>query len=596
MCITVFRNAAIIAAITVQASCGNADKTIAQSSSPGSAFEHKSSSTSEVTGPNVLLIVADDLGFSDLGAFGGEIETPNLDALAFSGIRMTGFYAMPNCSPTRSMLLTGQDNHTAGMGAMAEAIPAAFPFLMGKPGYEGYLIPQTTTIAEKFSEAGYRTMMSGKWHLGYEKDHQPSAHGFERSFVLLEGGGDHFGYGQNGDPALEPVRYTENGLPAEYPVGVYSSDFYASQLIEYLSADEEDDRPFFAYLAFTAPHWPLQAPEALIAKYEGRYDAGPEALRIERLTRMKDLGLLEDSVLSANLEELADWKALGEDQRKIQSRKMEIYAAMVDSLDQNVGKVIQHLRESGELENTVVFFMSDNGAEGIDQDSLIKRSSNTTPTEFRAQVMATIEANNTDLSRMGSKDSFLTYGDQWAKAAAAPFRDFKSETNDGGIRVPAFITGPEIKGNRIVGSLLSVRDIMPTTLDLAGIPYDVSLTTPTKINDDINAPIAKSWLPILSSSTDSVRTKSDALAWELHMRRAVRLGDWKAVYEKDDPARANDPKAPSSWKLFNMKIDAGESQDVRADHPAEFERLMSVWDVYAEENGVFIPGGSSQNE
>ena len=596
MSMTVFRNFAIVAATAIQTSCAPADQTIKQSNSPKPTVERSSTSNSEVTSPNVLLIVADDLGFSDLGAFGGEIETPNLDALALSGIRMTGFYAMPNCSPTRSMLLTGRDNHSAGLGAMAEAIPTAFPFLIGKPGYEGFLLPQTTTIAEKFSEAGYRTMMTGKWHLGHKKEHQPSEHGFEKSFVLLDGGGDHFGYGQNGDPALEVVSYTENGLPAEYPVGAYSSDFYATRLIDYLNEDDEDDRPFFAYLAFTAPHWPLQAPEALIAKYQGRYDAGPEALRIERLKRMKELGLLDDSILSANIAALVDWNVLSEEKRKIESRKMEIYAAMVDALDQNVGKVIQHLKELGEYENTIIIFLSDNGAEGVDQNFLIRRSSGTTPTEFRAQVLATIETRNTNLSQMGSKDSFLTYGDQWAQAAAAPFRDFKGETNDGGVRVPAFITGPGIKGGRVVGSLLSVRDIMPTALDLTNIPYDVSLTTPTKINNNINAPKAKSWLPILSGSADSVRTQDDAMAWELHMKRAVRLGDWKAVYEKDDPARANDPKAPSSWKLYNMKIDAGESKDVRADHPVEFERLMAVWDFYAEENGVFVPGASPNNE
>lgn len=540
--------------------------------------------------PNVLLIVADDLGYSDLGAFGGEIDTPNLDALAMSGLRLTNFYAMPNCSPTRSMLLTGKDNHAVGMGAMAEAMPTAFPFLIGRPGYEGYLKPETTTIAEKFSEAGYRTMMTGKWHLGDTPEQQPSEHGFDKSFVLLGGGGDHFGYGQNGDPALEPVEYTQDGKTATYPVGTYSSDFYAEQLIDYVGTKDSDNRPFFAYLAFTAPHWPLQAPQDLIAKYEGRYDAGPEALRNDRLARMKTLGLIENSISVSDLAPLGDWNSLDENQRAIGARKMEIYAAMVDSLDQNVGKVLAHLRATGEYDNTVIIFMSDNGAEGIPQGPLIGRSSNSTLPENKAQVMATIGAGNVDLAKMGTKDSFLTYESGWAQAAMAPFRDYKGYTDDGGIRVPAFIAGPGINGQRITDSLLSVRDIMPTTLDLSDIDYDPSLTTPSVTRNGVNAPTAKSWVPILTGQSDSVRSTDDAMAWELHLRRAVRMGDWKAVYEKDNPAMARNPKAPSSWKLFNLQSDPGESKNVRKENPEVFERLMTAWEIYAEENGVFVPG------
>lgn len=583
---TLIRSSIVLFVIAFQVACGSNDPSPADA--PGTQISNAPR--------NVLLIVADDLGYSDLGAFGGEIDTPNLDALAMSGIRFTSFYAMPNCSPTRAMLLTGKDSHAVGMGAMAEAIPTAFPFLIGRPGYEGYLRPETTTIAEKFSEAGYYTVMTGKWHLGHKPEQQPSEHGFEQSFVLLDGGGDHFGYGQNDDPALEMVSYTENGELAEYPVGTYSSDFYAARLIDYLSADKGEDRPFFAYLAFTAPHWPLQAPKSLIAKYEGRYSAGPAALRNERLQRMKDLGLLDDATLSANLLPLDDWDTLSEEERAIESRKMEIYAAMVDSLDQNVGKVINHLKQTGQFEDTIIIFMSDNGAEGIDQNQLIRRSANSTPEEFRADILAKIAERNIDLELMGGKDSFLTYGDQWAQAAAAPFKDYKGQTDEGGIRTPAFITGPGIVGERVVGGLLSVRDIMPTALDVANISYDESLTTPSVTIDTVNVPTAKSWVPILSGSADEVRTKNDAMAWELHLQRAIRLGDWKAVFNADDPTGANDPNIQPSWKLYNLKSDAGESQDVRDEHPEVFERLMSAWNAYADENGVFAPSGQSKAE
>ena len=539
--------------------------------------------------PNILLIVADDLGFSDLGAFGGEIETPNLDALATSGIRLTNFYAAPNCSPTRSMLLTGQDNHSVGMGAMAEAL-RSFPMLQGQPGYEGYLDPETTTIAEALSDAGYRTFMTGKWHLGNQPELQPPAHGFDRAFVLLQGGADHFGAGQNGGPALQPATYTEDGRPAQFPVGAYSSDFFAQHLVEYLTEDDESDRPFFAYLAFTAPHWPLQAPKALIAKYQGRYDAGPDALRSARLRRMKELGLLNDASLSAKLVGLDDWAALSDEQRKIQSRNMEIYAAMVDSIDQNVGRVLDHLRATGEYDNTVVIFMSDNGAEGIAPGALIGRTSNSTPPQHKAAVLATIAAANSDLSRMGMTESFITYGSQWAQAASAPFRRFKGEIEEGGVRVPAFVSGPGVKGERIIDSPLSVRDIMPTLLDISNTPHDEGPKGEVVRVGDISMPSAKSWKPILDGSAEAVRSDTDALAWELHLKRGVRVGDWKAVYGKEAAAHTGDPKAPSSWKLYDLSVDAGESHDVSAENADMLQRLVSLWDTYAQENGVFVPG------
>lgn len=538
--------------------------------------------TADATRPNVLLIVADDLGFSDLGAFGGEIETPNLDALATAGVRFTSFYTAPTCSPTRSMLMTGKDSHSVGMGAMAEALPT-FKLLQNRVGYEGYLNPETTTIAEKFAAANYRTVMTGKWHLGLKPEHQPSAHGFELSFALSQGGGDHYGVGQNGSAAMQPISFTENGQPATYPVGVYSSDFFATQMIEYLSPQEGDERPFFAYLAFTAPHWPLQAPKDIIAKYEGKYDAGPAAIRAARLQRMRAKGLLDDATLDAKLVELADWTGLSPEQRAASSHNMEIYAAMIDSLDQNVGRVLDHLRETGEFDNTVIVFMSDNGAEGIELRALMGRTSNSTLPEHKSTVMAAMNAGNADPEKAGTSDSFLTYGDQWSQAGMAPFREDKSSTEEGGIRAAAFVSGPGVKGDRIFDGPLSVRDIMPTTLDMAGISHDVA--APKVLEGGINAQVEKSWVQMLSGETDEVRTENDAMAWELHLKRAVRLGDWKAVYliEKG--------KKPA-WRLYNLESDAGESLDVSGDHPDVVKRVNTVWDAYAEENGVVTVGGS----
>lgn len=573
-----FSRVLLLSAVAWLCACGSGDPRTENQEAPSSPNAR----------PNILLIVADDLGFSDLGAFGGEIDTPNLDSLAFSGVRFTGFYTAPNCSPTRSMLLTGKDNHKVGLGVMGEALPS-FPMLQGRPGYEGFLDPNTPTIAEKFSEAGYRTMMTGKWHLGEAPEHQPPQHGFQKSFVLLGGGGDHFGYGQNGEPALEPIQFTEDGLRATYPVGDYSSDFFADQMINYLEETAEDRQPFFAYLAFTAPHWPLQAPKELIAKYEGRYTDGPEALREMRLKQMAELGILDGVIGKSQLPELSAWDELPADRRAVLSRYMEIYAAMVDSLDQNVGKVIEHLKDTGQFENTVVIFMSDNGAEGISLQPLIGRTSNSTLPEHKAEVLAAVAAGNVQMDMMGAKDSFITYGPLWGQVGAAPFRKYKGEPEEGGIRAPAFVSGPGVKGQRVVDATLSVRDIMPTALDLAAISYDQDMTTPNATRNGVNAPTAKSWAPILSGEADAVRGDMDPVVGELFLKRSVRLGSWKAVYSQGPDALPGDRTAPSSWRMYNLAEDPGESSDLRDQFPEEFEALMNAWDLYAEENGVFAP-------
>ncbi|MDF9900700.1 UNVERIFIED_ORG: arylsulfatase A-like enzyme [Pseudomonas reinekei] len=318
--------------------------------------------------PNFLVILADDLGFSDLGAFGGEINTPNLDALANNGLRLTDFHTAPTCSPTRSMLLTGTDHHIAGIGTMAEALT---PDLIGKPGYEGHLNDRVVALPELLREAGYQTLMSGKWHLGLTAERAPHARGFERSFSLLPGAANHYGFEPTYDettPRLlksTPALYIEDDqFIDELPRDFYSSDAFGDKLLQYLK-ERDQTRPFFAYLPFSAPHWPLQAPAEVVKKYRGRYDAGPEVLRLERLEKLKKLGLIEADVEPHPLIQLsAQWDALSDEQRQISARAMEVYAAMVERMDWNIGRVVDYLRQQGQLDNTFILFMSDNGAEG----------------------------------------------------------------------------------------------------------------------------------------------------------------------------------------------------------------------------------------
>lgn len=520
--------------------------------------------------PNVLIIVADDLGYSDIGAFGGEIATPNLDALALRGIRLAGFHTAPTCSPTRSMLLSGTDNHLAGLGSMAELLR---PNQIGQPGYEGYLRPDVVSLAERFAVGGYRTLFSGKWHLGLRPEQDPHARGFERSFALLQGGHNHFG--RDITTSFEPgagVNYREDGVVVgSLPADFYSSDFFAGKMIDYLSSStggrrqRADERPFFAYLAFTAPHWPLQAPAADIARYRGRYDEGFEVLRAHRLARQAELGLTTGDVLphSVRLPQ-GGWDSLTAEQQRQASRDMEIYAAMVDRLDRNVGRVIDQLRASGELDNTIILFFADNGAEALDGE--------TTGAQMLGRYLAT--ADNSYDNR-GGPTSYVTYGPGWAQAATAPSWLHKGYATEGGTRTVAFITGPGISGEgRIANAFLSVADVAPTLLDFAGIPV-----TSNRFNGRSVRPITgRSWLPWLAGRADRVYGDDEGFGTELFGSRAWRQGDWKIADIGD-----------GRWRLFNIARDPGETQDLSLREPERRVALIAAWDEYARRAGVILP-------
>lgn len=530
------------------------------------------------TRPNFLVIVADDLGFSDLGAFGGEILTPNLDALAARGVRMSGFYTAPTCSPTRSMLLSGVDHHQAGIGAMAEALT---PVQRGAPGYEGFLNDRVVTLPELLQAAGYRTLMSGKWHLGREENQSPAARGFERSFALLGGLHNHFGQDQTeawkatGQSAL----YREDGKPASYPEGRYSSDYFADRLIGYLEEGANDPRPFFAYFTFTAPHWPLQAPAEAIAKYKGRYDKGPAALRAERLSRLKALGLVPPNVRPHDFEDAGDWEKLSPEERAIEARKMEVFAAMVERLDQNVGRVLETLRLQGKLDNTVIVFISDNGAEGTPFMG---------PPSLSPEKVAAIGIDNS-LGNIGAATSYVGYGPGWAQAATSPSRLQKGYTTEGGIRVPAIVAGPGVVPGRIVDAFLSVSDIQPTFLAMAGVDHPASWKGRPVLPQQ-----GRSWSRLLAGAEVAVRSPDEPFGWELFYRRGLRLGDWKVVYLPRSPDGAAysrlDPIA-TDWELYNLQDDPGETRNLARERPEKLKELVSAWNAYAREVGVITPPG-----
>lgn len=531
----------------------------------------------EATGsrPNLLLIVADDLGYSDLGAYGGEIETPNLDTLARGGVRFAQFYASPMCSPTRAMLLTGVDQHRAGLGNLVERLSEN---QKGQPGYEGRLNDRVATLPELLRTAGYRSYLSGKWHLG-RGESDPGARGFDRYFALMESGAGHFA---NMLPLLGPQKaeYLADGQPVEaLPGDFYSSRFYVDQLIEYLEEDRDSGQPFFAYLAFTAPHFPLQALRKTIEKYGGRYDAGYEATLSARLRRMQALGLVPQGaepfpLLPSELE----WANLGAKKKRVEVRRMEVYAAMVDDMDQQVGRLLSYLEQRGLRDDTVIVFMSDNGAEGHylewGLDPLVPWAESCC---------------DNSLENMGDADSYLMLRPAWARVASTPLRMFKGFTSEGGIRVPAFVNYPaRIAGERVSHAVATVRDIVPTLLELAGVA-----TPGGQFEGRPVEPIqGRSMLAMLEGSAESIHPADAVFGWEMFGKRALRQGRWKILWETED-ARWWDAAAlgiaRSAWQLYDLEADPSEQNDISAEYPQRLQSMIQSWQKYAEENGVIIP-------
>lgn len=523
----------------------------------------------QVTRPNFLVIVADDLGFSDIGAFGGEIKTPNLDRLAYQGVRFTDFHSAPACSPTRAMLLTGTDHHVAGIGTMLEV---SVPGFQGAPGYEGYLNDRVVALPELLRDAGYLTLMSGKWHLGATIERSPWARGFERSFALLPAGASHYGGGGGGFLSV-PTLYTEDDHFVSVGEDFYSSDYYTDTLLRYLrERSPEDERPFFAYLPFQAPHWPLQAPDESIAAYRGRYDAGPDVLREQRLDALKRLGLCPPDVEAHPVvaDGAPEWDDMTDDERARSARSMEVYAGMVDRMDWNIGRVVDYLSETGQLDNTVVIFLSDNGAEGAIVEAMPLRG---------PQIAAQIEKYcDNSLDNLGRPSSYIWYGPRWAQAATAPSRLHKAFTTEGGIRVVGFATWPGFERQAEIGTAFTTAmDIAPTVLELAGIEHPGS----SYRGREIEPMRGRSLVEYLSGAVDSVHDAETGTGWELFGRRAIRQGDWKALHL---PA----PYGPGAWQLYDLSADPGEIHDLAAAHPDKLAELVELWDRYVEDNGVIV--------
>ena len=512
--------------------------------------------------PNILLIVADDLGYSDIGCFGGEISTPTLDNLAKTGMRLTNFHVLPTCSPSRAVLLSGMDNHLAGMGTMGEIRTEE---MEGHPGYAGYLNFEVSALPEILKAEGYHTYMAGKWHLGHEEETSPHARGFEKTFALLPGGGSHWSDQKPLSPP-QTMIYSRNGETVEsLPVDFYSTRYYTEIFLEWIDEDHGDDQPFFAFLSYTAPHDPLHAPREYIDKYKGMYDEGWDVLRDKRLQALKDLGIISDNTVPfPRLPSVKAWGEMTDEERQRAARDMEVYAAMVDYMDEQIKRVFDRLREIGEYDNTLIIFLSDNGANGA------------MPTAYPGQTDEFLNSFDNSMENRGLVNSFIETGPGWAQASMAPSRMYKGFTAEGGIRSPLIVKlpGRMADAGTMNHSFVHMRDIMPTILDLAGAVHSEEFD-----GRKVRPMQGRSALDLIAGRGESPSDETCQVGYELFGLKAYIVGDWKILWMPP-------PFGKGDWELFNLREDPGEMSDLSELHPEKVKEMAALWEQYRIDNNV----------
>ena len=512
------------------------------------------------TRPNFLLVVVDDMGFADIEPFGSEIETPTLTRLAENGVMFTSFYAAPTCSPARAMLMSGLDNHIAGIGNMAETVADN---QMGLPGYEGHLREEVPTIAERLSEHGYRTVMAGKWHLGMKRELSPGARGFDHALSFSFGGGSHYSDLLGPDLHRPKLLYRKNGvLNPQLEDDFYSTTSFTSEVIAGLESTAHTGKPFFAYLAFTAPHWPLQLPSNDADAFAGRYDQGYDILWQERLTKQRELGLFDEAQSSAPRPEgVPAWDELDVESQRRSSRVMEIYAGMIQKLDTELDRLLAYLEFKHLAKDTVVIFISDNGADSWDAGHA--------PPAVRDHAVTF----DNRYENMGRPGSFTLFDRGWGWVSSTPFRGYKGSTFEGGIRVPAIISSADISSpGRISTETVSITDFAPTIMELADIPFEESQFS------------GRSITRLMKNESDSVRSDGDYVGVEIWGRRAIKVGNWKAV-------RMPKPLSDDRWLLFDLDADPAEQNNLAEDEPETLAKLEAAWERYVAENNVVLPEG-----
>jgi len=514
--------------------------------------------------PNIVLVLVDDAALMDFGAYGGEARTPNIDALAARGALFTQHRTTPFCAPSRAMLLTGMDHHTAGLGTIREVLPEEH---RGQPGYTMALEPGVVTLAARLKAGGYRTYMTGKWHLGHEDGQLPIDHGFDRSFIIDASGADNW-EDKPYLPYYKEAPWFEDREPAVLPEDFYSSTFFVDQMIDYLEGDAGRDEPFLAYVAFLAIHIPVQAPREYTDRYVETYSVGWDAVRAARWQRAEELGLVGPGAPLAppppTLGESWDWDALSSDERAHAARSMAVNAGMLEAMDHEFGRLIAYLRETGDYDNTVFVITSDNGPEAGD------------PVDSILDSWLRWMGYNWDLETLGERGSYVAIGPEWAQAAAGPSNLFKFHAGDGGLRVPLIFSGPGVPEAARVDAFTVMTDVTPTLLEMAGVNGQVPGAVPMS---------GRSLTPLLTGEASRIYGPDDAVGIETSGQAALYRGDHKLV-------RNMPPHGDGVWRLFDLSVDPGETRDLSGARPQLFREMLHEYRLYANRVGVLeLPEG-----
>jgi arylsulfatase A-like enzyme len=521
----------------------------------------------EDTRPNILVVLFDDVGFTDFGVYGGDARTPTIDALAQSGTLFSRYYSSPFCGPSRAMLMTGQDNHQTGMGTLVETVT---PEQRALPGYSMVWDEDQATLASVLASAGYRTYVTGKWGIGAKGANLPDRFGFDRSFVMDSTGGSNYDH-THYLPGYPEVSWYEDGAPARLPEDFYSSRTLVDQMIHYID-DGDADQPFFSFLSLQAVHIPVQAPIEFIDNYDGVFDAGWNVMREERWQRTIELGLVPDSTTLAPVhEDHRAWTDLSPDEQAIAAREMQVNAGMIEAADFHIGRLLDHLETAGELDNTIVVVTSDNGPEAG-----VTRLDNPV-FDLLLGGLHRLEGFDTSPENMGLPGSLTAIGPEWASVSAAPFSLYKFYSSEGGLRVPLVVSGPGVEATGVQDAPVHVADLMPTLLDAAGVTYDAE------------ALYGKSVLPLLKGEATETRAESDSFGIEVSGNAALYRGKWKLV-------RTALPRGDFTWRLFDLSVDPGETNDLSDANPALFAEMRAEYEAYVAEAGVFELGRADYAE
>ena len=507
--------------------------------------------------PNIVLILADDTALMDFGAYGGEASTPNIDRLAKRGMMFTNYHASPMCAPSRAMLITGSDSHLTGVPNLPIFLP---PEYISQSGYEGVLNNKVQTIATRLKNNGYRTYMTGKWHLGHTETTLPSKRGFDRTFILDASGADNWEHKPYLATQDAKPPWFQDGELVDLPDDFYSSKTYVDKMISFMKEEEEREDPFFAFIAFQAIHIPVQAPKEFVEKYQGVYDEGWEKMKQRRFEKAKELEIIPaDAKLGEILPKFEKWENISAEEKKIASNDMAVNAAMLEAMDFHIGRYIKYLEENGLMENTVFIVTSDNGPEASDPSMVIG-----------SDQWMWYNENHRDQNRLGEKGYYGFIGPQFASAAAGPNAFFKFYAGEGGLRVPLIFSGKNIPPGKSK-AFSFITDMAPTILDIAGIDYDEQ--------SSINPMTGHSLFPIIQKDTNQVYAQDEPIGMEAAGQAAIFRGDFKLV-------RNGKPYGDGIWRMYNLKNDPGETKDLATSNAKLFEDLKIDYKNYSTKYGV----------